>query len=163
MSHVDESRENDPNAPVTTEAVLETPPTETVLETPPRRKHWSTLAELESSPEVKALREREFLTPGEDKSDLTSRREFLKLLGAGAAFAAAGCARKPVEKILPYVKAPEELTPGVPVYFASTCGECPAACGVLVKTREGRPIKLEGNKSYNKQHSYSQLDQLNRR
>jgi len=148
MSHVDESRENDPNAPVTTEAVVETLQTETVVETRPKRKHWSTLAELESSPEVEALREREFLTPGEDKSDLTSRREFLKLLGAGAAFAAAGCARKPVEKILPYVKAPEELTPGVPIYFASTCGECPAACGVLVKTREGRPIKLEGNKSH---------------
>jgi molybdopterin-containing oxidoreductase family iron-sulfur binding subunit len=105
------------------------------------------LAELEGSPEVEALREREFLTPSEEK-ELPSRRDFLKLLGAAGAFAAAGCARKPVEKILPYVKAPEELTPGVPIYFASTCGECPAACGLLVKTREGRPIKLEGNKSH---------------
>jgi Fe-S-cluster-containing dehydrogenase component len=74
-----------------------------------------------------------------------SRREFLKLLGAGAAFAAAGCARKPVEKVLPYVHAPEELVPGQAVFYASTCGECSAGCGVLAKTREGRPIKLEGN------------------
>ncbi len=112
------------------------------------RKHWSTLAERNGSPEVEALRQREFLTPPSEETDLPSRREFLKLLGAGAAFAAAGCARKPVEKILPYVKAPEEVTPGNAVYYASTCGECPAACGLLVKTREGRPIKLEGNRSH---------------
>ena len=139
MSHVDDPREDDPRAQVVTEPIVTARPA---------RKHWSTLAELEGSPEVEALREREFLTPTEETSELPSRRDFLKFLGAGAAFAAAGCARKPVEKILPYVKAPEELVPGVPVYYASTCGECPAACGVLVKTREGRPIKLEGNKSH---------------
>jgi molybdopterin-containing oxidoreductase family iron-sulfur binding subunit len=108
-------------------------------------RHWSTLAEHEGASEVEALRQREFLTPSEDAEEHPSRREFLKLVGAGAAFLAAGCARKPVEKILPYVKAPEEITPGNAVWYASTCGECPAACGVLVKTREGRPIKLEGN------------------
>ncbi|HEY6222068.1 MAG TPA: TAT-variant-translocated molybdopterin oxidoreductase, partial [Candidatus Eisenbacteria bacterium] len=113
-------------------------------------KHWSTLAELRGSTEVAELREREFFTPAgeEEESELPSRREFLKFLGAGAAFAAAGCARKPVEKILPYVKAPEEVSPGNAIYFASTCGDCPAACGTLVKTREGRPIKIEGNKSH---------------
>jgi molybdopterin-containing oxidoreductase family iron-sulfur binding subunit len=73
------------------------------------------------------------------------RRDFLKLVGVGAgAAAAAGCAEK-VEKLIPYVVQPEEITPGVPVYYASTCRECPAACGLHVKTREGRPIKLEGN------------------
>ena len=58
-----------------------------------------------------------------------SRRDFLKLVGTGAAFLAAGCARKPVEKILPYVKAPEDMQPGNPVYYASTCGECRNGCG----------------------------------
>ena len=111
-------------------------------------KHWSTLAQLHGSAEVEELSRREFMTPPGQEAELPSRREFLKFLGAGAAFAAAGCARKPVEKILPYVKAPEELTPGNAIYFASTCGECPAACGILVKTREGRPIKIEGNKSH---------------
>jgi anaerobic selenocysteine-containing dehydrogenase/Fe-S-cluster-containing dehydrogenase component len=73
------------------------------------------------------------------------RRDFLKLVGAGAgAAAAAGCSDK-VEKLIPYVVQPEEITPGIPVYYASTCRECPAACGLHVKTREGRPIKLEGN------------------
>ena len=107
-------------------------------------KHWSTLAELEGEAHVEELRGREFLTPSEEVTE-PSRRDFLKLVGTGAAFLAAGCARKPVEKILPYVKAPEEGTPGNPVYYASTCNECPNGCGLLVKTREGRPIKLEGN------------------
>lgn len=117
-----------------------------VSETP--RKHWRTLAELQDTPEVRALREREFLTPSEEPTEIPSRREFLKLIGAGAAFAAAGCARKPVEKILPYIRTPEEIIPGKAVYYASTCGECPASCGILVKTREGRPIKLEGMKEH---------------
>ncbi len=114
------------------------------IKTNGRPKHWRTLAELNGAPEVAELREREFLTPSEEPTEAPSRRDFLKLIGAGAAFAAAGCSRKPVEKILPYIKAPEEITPGKAVWYASTCSECPAACGVLIKTREGRPIKLEG-------------------
>jgi Fe-S-cluster-containing dehydrogenase component/formylmethanofuran dehydrogenase subunit B len=73
------------------------------------------------------------------------RRDFLKIVGlsAGAA-AAAGCS-DPVDKLIPYVIQPEEITPGISVLYASTCQECSAACGLHVKTREGRPIKLEGN------------------
>jgi molybdopterin-containing oxidoreductase family iron-sulfur binding subunit len=73
------------------------------------------------------------------------RRDFLKIVGASAgAAAAAGCS-DPVQKLIPYVVQPEEITPGIPVYYASTCQECPTACGVHVRTREGRPVKLEGN------------------
>jgi molybdopterin-containing oxidoreductase family iron-sulfur binding subunit len=73
------------------------------------------------------------------------RRNFLKLVGASAgAAAAAGCSDH-VEKLIPYVVQPEEITPGNSVVYASTCRECPAACGLHVTTREGRPIKLEGN------------------
>ena len=75
----------------------------------------------------------------------TSRRDFLKLATASAgAVAASGCYDH-VEKLIPYVVQPEEITPGIPVVYASTCQECPVACGVHVKTREGRPIKVEGN------------------
>ena len=73
------------------------------------------------------------------------RREFLKLVGTSAgAAAAAGCSDLP-EKLIPYVVQPEEITPGLPVFYASTCQECSAGCGLHVRTREGRPIKLEGN------------------
>ncbi|MBW2274832.1 MAG: 4Fe-4S dicluster domain-containing protein [Deltaproteobacteria bacterium] len=72
------------------------------------------------------------------------RRDFLKLVGVGAgAAAAAGCS-DPIEKLVPYVVQPEEITPGIANWYASTCQECPVGCGVHVKTREGRPIKLEG-------------------
>jgi molybdopterin-containing oxidoreductase family iron-sulfur binding subunit len=72
------------------------------------------------------------------------RRDFLKLVGVGAGAAATACA-EPVEKLVPYVEQPESITPGIAVWYASTCDECPAGCGLHVKTREGRPIKLEGN------------------
>jgi molybdopterin-containing oxidoreductase family iron-sulfur binding subunit len=73
------------------------------------------------------------------------RRDFLKLVSASAgAAAAAGCS-EPVEKLIPYVIQPEEITPGIAVSYASTCHECPAGCGLHVRTRESRPIKLEGN------------------
>jgi molybdopterin-containing oxidoreductase family iron-sulfur binding subunit len=75
------------------------------------------------------------------------RRDFLKLVSVGAGAAAAtGC--EPVEKLIPYVVQPEVITPGLPVIYASTCRECPAGCGLHVKTREGRPVKLEGNPNH---------------
>lgn len=74
-----------------------------------------------------------------------SRRTFLEVLGySTAALALSGC-RAPQQKIIPYLKQPVEFTPGVASWFASVCGGCSAACGVLVKVRDGRPIKLEGN------------------
>ena len=77
------------------------------------------------------------------------RRDFLKLVGVGAGTAAAssGCYRYSdlPEKLIPYVVQPEEITPGIAVDYASTCLECPSACGLHVRTRESRPVKLEGN------------------
>ncbi|HAF12578.1 MAG TPA: [Fe-S]-binding protein [Blastocatellia bacterium] len=74
-----------------------------------------------------------------------SRRTFLEVLGySTAALTLSGC-RAPEQKIIPYLKQPVEFTPGMASWFASVCGGCSAACGVLVKVRDGRPIKLEGN------------------
>ena len=81
------------------------------------------------------------------------RRDFLKLVGVtSAAAAGAGCNLltfpPPPENVLPYVTPNENIIPGVATYYASTCRECPAACGLHVKTREGRAIKLEGNPNH---------------
>ena len=73
------------------------------------------------------------------------RRDFLKLVGVSAGGAAAAGCSDHVEKLIPYVVQPEEITPGLVVKYASTCLECPAGCGLHVRTRESRPIKLEGN------------------
>ncbi len=75
-----------------------------------------------------------------------ARRDFLKAAGFSVALATfAGCSRAPVQKAIPFLIEPEEMVPGRALYYASTCAGCTAACGVLVKNRDGRPIKLEGN------------------
>ncbi len=79
-------------------------------------------------------------------SDGIKRRDFLKVVGAGGAGASMfGCTTEGVEKLIPYVVPDEEITPGVSTWYTSVCGECPAGCGVWVRTREGRVVKVEGN------------------
>jgi anaerobic selenocysteine-containing dehydrogenase/Fe-S-cluster-containing dehydrogenase component len=74
------------------------------------------------------------------------RREFLKVLGVGtAATTMLGCSSEKVEKLIPYLVSPDQTVPGVSTYYATTCRECSAACGVISETRDGRTIKLEGN------------------
>jgi anaerobic selenocysteine-containing dehydrogenase/Fe-S-cluster-containing dehydrogenase component len=75
-----------------------------------------------------------------------TRRDFFKMLGAGGAAATlVGCGAEPPEKLIPYLVPAEEIIPGVAVWYATVCRECPAGCGVVIKTREGRAIKAEGN------------------
>ena len=75
------------------------------------------------------------------------RRKFLTVLGTtgGGALALSGCSTSRVEKLVPYLVQSEDQVPGVPTFYASTCTECEAGCGVHVRTREGRAVKLEGN------------------
>ena len=74
-----------------------------------------------------------------------SRRGFLKILGASTAVGVAGCADDKKQTILPFVKGEAEQVPGVAVWYRSTCTECSAGCGVMVRTREGRAVKIEGS------------------
>lgn len=79
------------------------------------------------------------------KTTGVKRREFLKVLGAsGAALTAAACS-EPTGKLIPYLVSPDETVPGVSTYYATTCRECGAGCGLIAETRDGRAIKLEGN------------------
>jgi len=120
---------------------------------------WTTLAEYEGR--VEELRGREFKSdprpaapglppilgqaPAAAAPGGMDRRNFMKWSTAALALATAACSRKPVHYLVPYTNQPENLLPGVSEYYASTCRECAAGCGILVKTRDGRPIKVEGN------------------
>lgn len=85
----------------------------------------------------------------ENKNNGLSRRDFLKVVGiaGGTAAVTGACSGDPVEQIIPYVIPPESYVPAVPKFYASTCRECPAGCGIVVKNRDGRAIKVEGNPS----------------
>src|SRR5688572_18400702 len=77
------------------------------------------------------------------------RREFLKVVGVSSAGAGiAGCTNGEVEKLLPYVIPPDNITPGVATWYTTVCGECASGCGVHARTREGRVVKLEGNPNH---------------
>ena len=74
-----------------------------------------------------------------------SRRDFLKAVSLAGTAAAFGCSADSPRKLIPYVIPPEDLIPGEASWYATTCRECPAGCGLLAKNREGRIIKVEGN------------------
>src|SRR3954468_15152815 len=74
------------------------------------------------------------------------RRDFLKVLGATtAAVGTVGCSSEKVGKLIPYLNHPDQTISGVSTYYATTCRECAASCGVIAETRDGRVTKLEGN------------------
>jgi len=75
-----------------------------------------------------------------------NRRDFFRIIGIGGATASmVGCSAEPPETLIPYLIPPEEIIPGSATWYASVCRECPAGCGILAKTMEGRAIKVEGN------------------
>jgi MoCo/4Fe-4S cofactor protein with predicted Tat translocation signal len=113
------------------------------------KAYWRSLDELADTPDFRDWLEREFPSGASRLLD-SSRRTFVKLMGASLALAGAatlpGC-RRPDHKILPYSRnVPEEIIPGKPLYFASSMHLPGGAVeGVLVETHDGRPIKIEGN------------------
>ena len=118
------------------------------------KKYWKGVEELNNSPEFTRLRDNEFfenlpidgvLQNKATSTSSTSRRDFLKFLGFGVAAASLAACEAPVKKAIPYVVKPEEITYGIPDYYASGFFDGNDYCSVLVKTREGRPIKIEGN------------------
>jgi molybdopterin-containing oxidoreductase family iron-sulfur binding subunit len=82
-------------------------------------------------------------------SEGMNRRRFLTVLGVtgggAAALGACGVAPEPAQKLIPYLIQPEDQVPGIATWYATTCRECAAGCGLHAKVREGRVIKLEGN------------------
>jgi MoCo/4Fe-4S cofactor protein with predicted Tat translocation signal len=110
---------------------------------------WRSLEQLADTPEFRAAIQREFPVGASEFADAGSRRRFLGLMGASLALAGlSACRRQPMEKLVPYVKQPEQLIPGEPLFFASADVLSGFARGVLVESHEGRPTKIEGNPAH---------------
>lgn len=118
-----------------------------------KKSYWKGVEQLTNHPEFVKNNEKEFPeylpikdAQGDNSEGLnTNRRDFLKLMGFSAAAVSLAACETPVKKAIPYLNKPEDVDPGVPNYYASTYAVGSDYCPVVVKTREGRPIHIEGN------------------
>ncbi len=108
--------------------------------------YWRSLGELADTLQFREYLHREFPEQASEWNDPKGRRQFLKLMSASLALAGVGaCTKQPPEEIVPYVKQPEEIVPGRPLFFASAMLMSGFAQPVLVESHMGRPTKIEGN------------------
>ena len=121
------------------------------------RKYWKGIEELKQTPEFLETIDKEFAQEmsvqeflGDDNlaESSTNRRDFMKFLGFSVAAATLAACEAPVTKAIPYVIKPENVTPGMPTWYASTYYDGNSYASILVKTREGRPIYIKGNADY---------------
>jgi molybdopterin-containing oxidoreductase family iron-sulfur binding subunit len=121
------------------------------------KKYWKGIEELNQTPEFKQLRDSEFpnqhaveqfLVDDQLAESSSGRRDFLKFLGFSVAAATLAACEAPVTKVVPYVNKPEDVTPGVATWYASTYYDGLSYASILVKTREARPIFIKGNKDF---------------
>src|SRR6202162_2550194 len=109
-------------------------------------EYWRSLEELAGSPEFQDMLHREFPKGASEWVDSVSRRGFLRLMGASLAMAGmTGCTKLPLQEIVPYVRQPEQLIPGVAMYYATAFTLSGYANPLLVESHLGRPTKIEGN------------------
>ena len=120
------------------------------------KRYWRSVDELADTAEFQAAVEREFPSSAQEWGDPVSRRGFMKLMGASMALAGlAGCTKQPDEPIYAYVKAPEDLILGKPMYFATAHPFVTGAVPLLVKSDQFRPIKVDGNPDHPYNHGSS--------
>src|ERR1700693_5922073 len=109
-------------------------------------EYWRSLEELAGSPAFQEALHREFPKGASEWVDSVSRRGFLKVMGASMALAGmTGCVRLPLEPIVPYVRQPEDVIPGRPMFYATAMTLGGYASPLLVERHLGRPTKIEGN------------------
>src|SRR6187397_2999455 len=110
------------------------------------RVYWRSLGELADTPAFREYLHREFPEQASQWNDPKGRRQFLKLMSASLALAGvSACTKQPNEKIIPYVRQPEDLVPGRPLFYATAVAVNGIASPVLVESHEGHPTKVEGN------------------
>jgi molybdopterin-containing oxidoreductase family iron-sulfur binding subunit len=113
-----------------------------------KKRYWKGIEELKNDINVVKNADREFNIDNMEGGEPTHRRDFLKVLGFGmVAVTLASCdVGAPVRKTIPYLNKPLDVEPGIANYYSSTFVDGNDVCSVLVKTRVGRPVKIEGNK-----------------
>ncbi len=113
-----------------------------------QKTYWKGIEQLTNDSEFVKKNESEFpeYLPVTDQEGNSNRRDFLKLMGFGIAAVSLAACETPVRKAIPYLNKPVDVDPSVPNYYASTYVNGGDAVSIVVKTREGRPIKIEGNK-----------------
>jgi MoCo/4Fe-4S cofactor protein with predicted Tat translocation signal len=110
------------------------------------KEYWRSVEEFVDAPEFEEFVKQEYPAHAEEWDNGLSRRNFIKVMGASLAFAGlSGCVIQPAEKIVPYVRQQEELLPGKALFFATAMSLGGVATGLLGKSFEGRPVKIEGN------------------
>jgi len=109
------------------------------------KMYWKSIEDKDNSKELNSFIENEFPAGTVELAETMTRKKFLSLMGASMAMAGLVGCRKPVQKILPYIQAPEEIIPGIPNYYASTMPFGMNSFGVVVESHEGRPTHIEGN------------------
>jgi len=112
-----------------------------------KKTYWKGLEQLSNDPEFVKHADKEFveLPSSLNEDGSASRRDFLKLMGFSVAAASLAACEAPIRKAIPYVNKPIDINPSIPNYYASTFTSGGDYASVVVKTREGRPIKIDGN------------------
>src|SRR5690349_6078884 len=110
-----------------------------------KKIYWKGIGQLTNRAEFVKNANEEFAQPGPEEDLGHSRRDFLKMMGFGVAAASLAACEAPVRNAIPFVNKPEELEASIPNYYASTYINGGDYCSIVVKTREGRPIKVDGN------------------
>jgi MoCo/4Fe-4S cofactor protein with predicted Tat translocation signal len=110
-----------------------------------KKTYWKGLEQLTNSPEFVKHAHKEFAEPGPEEDLGHNRRDFLKMMGFGMSAVALAACEAPIRKAIPYVNKPVDVDPSIANFYASTYTNGGDYCSIVVKTREGRPIKIEGN------------------
>lgn len=109
------------------------------------KKYWKGLPQLKNDPKFVQHADKEFVDLGVQEDNGHSRRDFLKMMGFSVAAASLAACEAPIRKAIPYINKPVDVDPGIPNYYASTYSTGGDYCSIVVKVRDGRPIKIEGN------------------
>ena len=112
------------------------------------KEYWRSLNQLAQTEKFRDFLLNEFPEGISEPPNQMNRRKFLNIMGASLALAGLTSCRRPVEKIIPYVTAPEQIIPGIPQYYATTMPLGTKAYGIMVESHEGRPTKIEGNENH---------------